>query len=400
MSPRPLPSRAALAALLMSALLLSACGKTGDAPPQRPPPEVNVVTLTAGEVTLTRELPGRTHAFLIAEVRPQVSGIVKQRLFDEGALVEAGQPLYQLDDATYRADYNSALANLARARATAHAARLQAERLTELLKTSAISKRDEEAAVAAAAQAAADVKAMQAAVAARKVQLDYARIVAPISGRIGKSTVTAGALVTANQPAALATVQQLDPIYVDLSQSASELLELRQALASGTMSGASDMPVRILLDDGSAYPHEGRLEFSEVSVDPGTGSFGLRVLVDNPEQMLLPGMYVRAVIGLGTRRNAVLVPQQGVARNPKGGTTAMVVNADGLVEARQVRVSQTVGDHWLVEEGLQAGDQVIVAGLQKIQPGIPVRVSEAPQGDADEAPVAHPDDVAADVTQQ
>lgn len=359
-----------------------------------------MVTLTADEVTLTRELPGRTHAFLIAEVRPQVSGIVKQRLFDEGALVEAGQPLYQLDDATYRADYNSALANLARARATAHAARLQADRMGALIKTSAVSRRDEEAAVAAAAQAEADVKAMQAAVAARKVQLDYARIVAPISGRIGKSTVTAGALVTANQPAALATVQQLDPIYVDLSQSASELLELRQALASGTLSGASDMPVRILLDDGSAYPHEGRLEFSEVSVDPGTGSFGLRVLVDNPDQMLLPGMYARAVIGLGTRQNAVLVPQQGVTRDPKGGATAMIVNADGLVEARQVRVSQTVGDRWLVEEGLHAGDQVIVAGLQKIQPGIPVRVSPAPQDGADQAPAAHPDDAAADVTQQ
>lgn len=397
---RSLPSRAALAALLPFVLLLSACGGAGDAPQQPPPPEVSVVTLTADEVTLTRELPGRTHAFLIAEVRPQVSGIVKQRLFDEGALVEAGQPLYQLDDATYRADYNSALANLARARATAHAARLQADRMGALIKTSAVSRRDEEAAVAAAAQAEADVKAMQAAVAARKVQLDYARIVAPISGRIGKSTVTAGALVTANQPAALATVQQLDPIYVDLSQSASELLELRQALASGTLSGASDMPVRILLDDGSAYPHEGRLEFSEVSVDPGTGSFGLRVLVDNPDQMLLPGMYARAVIGLGTRQNAVLVPQQGVTRDPKGGATAMIVNADGLVEARQVRVSQTVGDRWLVEEGLHAGDQVIVAGLQKIQPGIPVRVSPAPQDGADQAPAAHPDDAAADVTQQ
>lgn len=398
MSPRQLSSRASCAVLL-SALFLSACGGDGGAPPQAPPPEVTVATLTAAEVTLTRELPGRTRANLIAEVRPQVSGIVKRRLFEEGSLVEAGQPLYQIDDATYRAEYNSALANLARARATAHAARLQADRMTELIRTSAISARDEEAAAAAAAQADADVKAMQAAVAARKVQLDYARIVAPISGRIGRSTVTAGALVTANQPAALATVQQLDPIYVDLTQSASELLELRRAMATGTLDGARDTPVQILLDDGSAYSHPGNLEFSEVSVDPGTGSFGLRVLVDNPDELLLPGMYVRAVIGLGTRHDAILVPQQGVARDAKGATSAMVVDADGLVALRPVRVSQTVGDQWLVEEGLQAGDQVIIEGLQKVQPGIPVRVVQmAPASTA--APAAHPDDAATDVARQ
>lgn len=361
---------------LALAVALAACGGAAP-PPQQPVGAVTVVTLKSEAVTLTRELPGRTTAFLIAEVRPQVNGIVKRRLFTEGGLVRAGQPLYQLDDATYRADNNSTKANLARAQATLVSARLNARRTSELARIDAVSKQDDENATAALRQAEAEIKAAQAAVDGSSVVLNYARITSPISGRIGKSSVTQGALVTANQTAALATVQQLDPIYVDLTQSSSELLELRKGLAAGTLDSTEQMPVTILLEDGTPYSHEGKLAFSEVTVDPSTGSFALRVVVDNPDHVLLPGMYVRAVVGNGERRNAILVPQQGITRDPKGNATAMVVGKDGKVEVRQVKVNRTVGDKWLVDSGLAAGDKVIVEGLQKIQPGAPVQATEA-----------------------
>jgi membrane fusion protein (multidrug efflux system) len=338
---------------------------------------VTVVTLKQQPVTLTRELPGRSSAYLVAEVRPQVYGIVARRLFTEGGLVKAGEPLYQLDDATYRADDASARANLARAEATLLTAQLNARRSAELVKIDAVSKQDDENATAALRQAEADVKAAQAAAERTGVVLGYARITSPISGRIGKSTVTQGALVTANQAEPLATVQQLDPIYVDLTQSSAELLELRRALAAGTLKGASHLPVAILLEDGTRYEHDGKLAFSDVTVDPSTGSYALRVIVPNPERILLPGMYVRALVGNGVRRDALLVPQQGVTRDPKGNATAMVVGAGGKVELRPIRVSRTVGDQWLVEEGLAAGDKVIVEGLQKIRPGAPVQATEA-----------------------
>ena len=384
------PRRLVLLPLALS-IMLAACGGD-DAAQQPPPPEVTVVTLAPETTTLTRELPGRTTAFRIAEVRPQVSGIIERRLFTEGSMVREGEPLYQLDDATYQAALASAQAQLARAEATVEAARLRAARTTELARIDAVSRQDEENATAALRQAEADVKAARAAVQSAQVNVGFARITAPISGRIGRSSVTQGALVTANQPQPLATIQQLDPIYVDLTQSASELLELRKAVAAGTMERA-EMPVTILLEDGTEFPHQGTLAFSEVSVDPSTGSFAVRVVVDNPEQILMPGMYVNAIVGTGVRQGAILVPQQGIARDPKGNTSAMVVNDEGLVEVRPVRVSRTVGDKWLVEEGLSAGDRVIVEGLQKIQPGIPVQVAEgggataagagqAPAGDA------------------
>ena len=308
----------------------------------------------------------------------QVNGIVAKRLFTEGGMVKAGEPLYQLDDASYRAQANNARAQLARAEATANAARLSAKRITELAKVDAVSQQDLENAVAAQKQAEADVGAARASLDAANVTLGYARITAPISGRIGKSSVTQGALVSAGQANALATVQQLDPIYVDLTQSSAELLQLRRELAAGRLQDNQTLPVSILMEDGSTFEHKGTLEFSEVSVDPTTGSFGLRVKVDNPDGLLMPGMYVRAVIGGGVRSDVVLVPMQGIARDPKGDTTAMVVGKQGRSAPGQ---GQPHGRRQVVvEDGLKAGDKVIVEGLQKIGPGMPVKATE--KGDA------------------
>jgi len=378
------PSRLVFASLLTSVALM-ACSPQAAPPPgagSAGPAQVTVVTLAAQPVTLTRELPGRTNASLMAEVRPQVNGIVKRRLFTEGSSVKAGQALYQLDDAAYKADLASTQATLARAQATLNSARLNAARSAELAKINAVSRQDNENATAALLQAEADVKAAQAAIERNNIVLNYARITSPISGRIGKSSVTQGALVTANQPAALATVQQLDPIHVDLTQSSSELLQLRKELAAGTLTETRDVPVTILLEDGSQYQHPGKLAFSDVTVDPATGSYSLRVTVPNPNNILLPGMYVRAVVSNGKREDALLVPQQGIARDPKGNATALVVGKDNKVEPRQVQASRTIGDKWLVDGGLAAGDKVIVEGLQKIGPGMPVQATEAVPPDA------------------
>jgi membrane fusion protein (multidrug efflux system) len=363
---------------LLVAALLAACGKSAPPPPQAMPAmEVGVVTLRPQTVTLTRELPGRTSPYLVAEVRPQVGGIVKERLFTEGSLVKAGQPLYQLDDSIPRADQENVKAALARAQATLALARPKAARWAELAKTGVVSKQDNENMIASLRQAEADVVAAQAALDRGNVVLAHARITSPIGGRIGKSSVTAGALVTANQAEALATVQQLDPIYVDVTQSSAEWLELRKQVAAGRLEQGANLPVTILLEDGSRYQHPGRLTFSDVTVDPGTGSFLLRVVAPNPEHLLLPGMYVRAVVGSGVRQDALLVPQRGVSRDPKGNTAAMVVGEDGKVAVRPVVVARAIGDMWLVDDGLKAGDRVIVEGLQKIRPGVPVKAIEA-----------------------
>jgi len=371
-----LPPRRFRIGTTLFALVLSACSGSKAPPPTPAAVPVSVVTLKPQTVTLTRDLPGRTTPHLVAEVRPQVSGIVKRRLFTEGGLVTARQPLYQLEDATYQATYDSAKAALARAQASLVTAQLNFKRTSELVKIDAVSKQDYEDATAAARQAEADVMAAQAALQGSAVTLGYARITAPISGRIGKSSVTAGALVTANQAQPLATVQQLDPINVDVTAPSIEVVRLRRELAAGTIRGASALPVTILLEDGSRYEHDGKLAFSEVTVDPSTGSFALRVDVPNPDHLLLPGMYVRAIIAAGVRENALLVPQRGITRDPKGNTSAMVVGADGKVEQRAITVSQTVGDQWLVESGLAAGDKVIVEGLQKIRPGALVQAAE------------------------
>lgn len=385
--------RLAVVPLILS-VALAACSGGGE-PEQPPPPEVSVVTLAPQTVTLTRELPGRTNASVVAEVRPQVNGIIKERLFTEGSVVKAGQPLYQIEDSTHRAAVSSARAQLARAETARTNARALEQRIGELSGTRYVSAQENENAIAAARQAEAEVSAARAALEAANVTLGYARLTSPIDGRIGKSTVTVGALVTANQPQALATVQQLDPIYVDLTQSSSELLQLRRELEAGTLESGAELPVTILLEDGRPFGQQGTLAFSEVSVDPATGSFGLRVVVDNPDHVLMPGMYVRAEIGSGVRQNAILAPQRGVARDPKGNTSVMVVNAEGLVENRPVTVSRTVGDQWLVEEGLAAGDRVIVEGLQKIQPGIPVQTVDF-EGASAPAPAAQPAPAAAD----
>jgi len=373
----PAISRYRLVALSLAlSVALVACKGGGEPPQQGGPGQVTVVTLKPETVTLTRELAGRANGYQVAEVRPQVSGIVAKRLFTEGSVVKAGDPLYQLDDAAYRAQANSARAQLARAEASANAARLAARRSSELVKSRVISVQDDENAQAAWKQAEADVLAARASLDAANVTLGYARITAPISGQIGKSSVTQGALVSAGQAEPLATINQLDPIYIDVTQSSAELLQLRRELAAGRLEGASELPVDIVLEDGSTFAHKGKLEFSEVSVDPATGSYLMRVRVENPDQVLMPGMFVRAVLGSGVRPNALLVPMQGIARDPKGDTSAMVVDAEGKVAVRPIKVSRTVGDKWLVEDGLKAGDKVIVEGLQKIGPGMPVQATE------------------------
>lgn len=370
--------RAALPLTLIAVVLaVSACG--GSTPPaaaQLPPPEVTVVTLKSSDVTLSRELTGRVTPSLIAEVRPQVTGIVRQRLFTEGGSVRAGQALYQIDDTAFLADRNAAAAQVVRAQAALDTASLKAARSAELAKTQVISKQDNDNAQAALRQAQAELRAARAGVQGADVPLGFTRVSAPISGKIGRSAVTAGALVNAGQPAALATIQQLDPMYVDLTQSSAELLQLRREVAAGNLASTDEVPVDIVLEDGSRYAHAGRMSFAETTVDPTTGSFVVRVVVPNPDQLLLPGMYVRAVLANGVRRNALLVPQQGVSRDPKGQASAMVVDAEGKAALRPVKVSRTVGASWLVEDGLKPGDRVIVEGLQKIRPGAPVRAVE------------------------
>ncbi|WP_266157172.1 efflux RND transporter periplasmic adaptor subunit [Dyella silvatica] len=375
-----------LAGFVLSAAVLGGCKHQAEAAAEQAAAEVTVVTLKPQPVTIRRELPGRTTAYLIAEVRPQVNGIVKQRLFTEGALVQAGQPLYQIDDATYRAEYGSAKANLAKAQAALASTSLNAQRSAELVKTHVLSKQDNDNVHATWKQAEADVAAAQAALQSSSVVLGFARIVAPISGRIGKSNVTQGALVTANQANALATVQQIDPLYVDITQSSNEMLQLRRQLADGALKTTEDAPVKIMLEDGSSYAHEGRLQFAEVTVDPSTGSFSLRVVVPNPDGLLLPGMYVRAVLDKGVNPSGLLVPQQGITRDPKGDAVAMVIGKDNKAEQRKVHVSHTLGNQWLVQDGLAPGDQVIVEGLQKIQPGVPVHATEASVATASTAP--------------
>ncbi|MGH8253651.1 MAG: efflux RND transporter periplasmic adaptor subunit [Steroidobacteraceae bacterium] len=356
-------------------LALSGCGSSGQGQGGMPPQTVTVVTLKNSSVELQRELPGLVSARQVAEVRPQVGGIVKRVLFTEGGQVHAGQQLYELDDAVYRVAQRSADANRMSAETALDTARRSADRGTELVKAHMISVQDNDNLQTALHKAEADLATAQAAADSARINLDYAHISAPITGRIGKSAVTQGALVVANQPDALATVQKLDTVYVDLTQSSGEWLQLQQELAAGGK-GGNGSEVHIKLEDGSDYPLAGQLQFSDVTVQPGTGSFLLRVLVPNPKATLLPGMYVRANIVEGTLANALLAPQTGITRDPKGNATAMVVGKDNKVELRNVTASRAVGDQWLVTGGLSAGDRVIVEGLQKIQPGMPVQPAE------------------------
>jgi membrane fusion protein (multidrug efflux system) len=359
-----------LAAVALASAL-TACNR--GAPQQNAAPEVGVVSIRTEPVPLVTELSGRTQAFLVSEVRPQVGGVVKARLFTEGSSVRAGQPLYQIDPATYRASLDSAKAGLAQAQAVYAAAKLKADRYKELVAINAVSKQDNDDAQAAAQQAAANVQAQRAAVQQAQINLDYTRVAAPISGRIGKSSVTPGALVTANQAEALATVQNLDKIYVDVTQSTGDLLRLRRALDSGRVGESPSTSVTLVLEDGSVYAHTGTLQFADVSVDEGTGSVILRAVFPNPDRVLLPGMYVRARVNLGVVPNGVLAPQIAVGRDPSGKPTALVVGPGNKVELRTIETGRTVGDKWLVTAGLKPGERLIVDGLQKVQPGAVVK---------------------------
>jgi membrane fusion protein (multidrug efflux system) len=370
------PRRASLAGLV-AGLLLAACG--AQHPPERPPPTVGVVVIQPQPVTLTTELPGRTNPYEIAEVRPQVGGIIQARLFTEGSIVKAGQVLYLIEPAPYQAAYDQAQGQLANAEANLADTKLKADRLAGLVKLNSIAKQDADDAEAAYKQAQASVKQDQAAVEAARINLRWTRVTAPITGKIGISTVTKGALVTATQTTALTTIQRLDPIYVDVTQSAAQVIALRKQMEEGGLrtDSRAGAETHLTLDDGSTYPLPGGLQFTDITVDPTTDAVTLRAIFPNPSGLLLPGMFVRATVIEGTSPAALLVPQQGVSRDARGQATALLVDAKGVVELRHVQVGQTVGAKWLVTGGLSAGDKVIVEGLQSAQPGMHVRTAPA-----------------------
>jgi membrane fusion protein (multidrug efflux system) len=361
--------------VLVVGLITGGCGSR-QPPPEPAISEVAIVTVNPERVVLTTELPGRTSAYFVAEIRPQVNGIVQERLFSEGSDVKAGSVLYQIDPAPYQAAYNNAVAALARSEANLPPVRLKAERFKQLIGLKAISQQDFDNAEAALKQAEADIEYSKAAVESARINLAYTRITAPISGRIGKSYVTVGALATAHQGSAFATIQQIDPIYVDATQSSANLLQLKRNIATGRIKGTGPDRARVnlLLEDGTPYPVDGTLKFSEITVDPTTGSFILRMVFPNPQHILLPGMYIRAIVQEGEVDRAILAPQQGVSRDPKGNPVALIVNGSGKVEQRMITVDRAIDDKWLVNEGLNPGDRLIVEGSQKVRPGASVKV--------------------------
>jgi membrane fusion protein (multidrug efflux system) len=368
-----------LAAALALAVAAAGCGGGKPAAPAvPPPPEVGVLTLTPAHASLATQLPGRTAAYRVAEVRPQVGGIVQKRLFTEGAEVAAGAPLYQIDPATYRAAGNGARAALAAADAQATNARLLAERAESLIATKMISQQDHDNALAARRRADAEVAVAKAALESAQINLAYTTIRSPIAGRTGRSVVTEGALVKAVQDDALTTVQQLDPIYVDVTQSSAELLRLQRDLAAGRLRAeGGQAKVTLTLEDGTPYSQEGRLQFAESLVDRGTGSVLLRAVFPNPHRELLPGMFVRAKVAQATTDDALLLPQAGVTRNARGDAVVLLVDDAGLVSERVIHTSRVIDNQWYVTDGLKAGDRVIVEGLQKAKPGMTVRVAPA-----------------------
>lgn len=367
------PHTSLTVAALAAALLLAACQKTPSTPAAagapRAPAEVGVVTVATGDAPLTLALPGRLSASAVAEIRPQVSGVVQRRLFTEGSRVAAGQALYQLDDAAFVAERNRAAAALTKAEAQVAAARVKAERDAELLRAEAVSRQVADDSAAALRQAEADVAVARAALEAAQVQLARTRITAPIGGHVELSAVSAGALVTAQQATPLTTVQQLDPMHVDIVQSSAELLALRRQFAAD---GAAKPTLQIVLEDGSVHPQPATLATSGVTVNAGTGAVTLRATVPNPQRSLLPGMVVTARLVAGVERGAVLVPQQGVSRNATGGATALVVGAENKAELRRLQLGRAVGNQWIVLDGLKPGDRLIVEGLQRVRPGQPV----------------------------
>ena len=356
------------------ALILAGCGGSQQQAPAAGPPEVSVVTATEQPVTLSSELPGRTSAYETSEVRPQVNGLIQARLFQEGDFVRAGQPLYRIDPAPYEAQVASARAALARARAAIASTQALARRYGELAKINAISRQEAENAQTGAQQTRADVAAQQAALRNAQIDLTRTTVRAPISGRIGRSTFTTGALVTAGQTDALTTIQRLNPIYVDIQQSSAEVLNLRQQIMSGELArGGGAARVRLKLENGSTYPAEGQLKFTDVSVDPNTGSQVVRAVFPNSNGLLLPGMYVRAELVEGTKSNGLTVPIRAVSRDERGNPTVIVVGQDGKLQSRQITAPRTVGQTWLVTGGLRPGEKVVVEGAQNLQPGTPVK---------------------------
>ena len=364
----------AVFAALICGLSLTACNRQPQA--SAPPvPEVATVTVARQQVLLTTALPGRTSPYRIAEIRPQVNGLIQKRLFTEGSDVQAGQELYQIDPAPFQAALDNSKAALGRAEANLPAIQSRVDRYKEALADKAVSQQDFDDASAALKQAQADVQYYKATLETARINLNYAHVVSPISGRIGTSTVTDGAIVTAYQPIALASIQQLDPIYVDVPQSTTELLRLQRRLEEGrlTRNGTNVNQVQLILGDGTKYPLEGTLQFRDISVDPTTASVILRMVFPNPNGILLPGMFVRAVVKEGVSDQAILVPQQAVSRDPKGNPVALIVDADGKVEQRMLTVDRTIGDQWLVSSGLAPGDKVIAEGMQKVRRGAAVK---------------------------
>jgi len=359
-------------------LTVTGCRKHGEGtgPPQGGVPEVAVFTVHPERVVITTELAGRPSAFLVAEIRPQVNGLILKRAFEEGSDVQTGDLLYEIDPAPYQAAYNQAKAAVAMAEAQLPALRAREKRFKELVASHAVGQQDYDDTLAAVRQMEAQLEASKAAMEIAKINLSYTPIKAPISGRIGRSRVTEGALVTAYQPVALATIQQLDPIYVDVPQSTTELLRLQRRLDDGRLNhdGTNQNKVKLILEDGTPYHSEGTLQFQDVTVDPTTGSVILRIVFPNPQGVLLPGMFVRAVITEGVNEQAILVPQQGISRNPKGDPVALIVDAEDKVQQRMLTLDRAIGDKWLVSSGLNPGDRVIVEGVQKARPGASVKV--------------------------
>lgn len=364
------------------ALIIAGCGESQQqAAAPAGPPQVSVVTVSEQPVTLSSELPGRTSAYETSDVRPQVSGLVLKRLFQEGDVVRAGQPLYRIDPAPYQAQVASARAALTRARAAIASTQALSRRYGELVKINAISRQEAENAQTGAQQAQADVSAQQAALRNAQIDLTRTTIRAPISGRIGRSTYTAGALVTAGQAEALTTIQRLDPMYVDIQQSSADVLNLRQQIMSGDLSrGGGAAKVRLKLENGSTYPVEGTLKFTDVTVDPTTGSQVVRAVFPNAQGLLLPGMYARAELIEGTKSNGLMVPIRAVARDERGNPTTMVVGSDGKLQVRQITAPRTIGQNWLVTQGLRAGDKVVVEGGQSLRPGTTVKAVSMQRG--------------------
>lgn len=363
---------------MLLAATAAACGKT-QAPPPPGKPVVDVVTLHSQSVTFSTTLPGRVTPFRIAEVRPQVSGIVQKRLFLEGGTVRRGQQLYQIDPGPYEAALASAKASLAKAEAAVVSNTAIANRYQRLANAAAVSRQDLDTAVASLKQSEADVAAAKASIETARINVAYTRLYAPISGRSGRSSVTEGALVTADQANPLVVVTQLDPVYVDVVQPAATILRLKREAAAGQIARAStnNLPVSLLLEDGSRYNIAGKLQFSEVTVDQSTGSVTMRAIFPNPQGLLLPGMFVQAVVEEGVRQNGILAPQRGITRNPQGQATALIVGPDGKVQQRTLVTDRAIGDNWLVLSGLKDGDRVIVSGIMKARPGATVTPQEA-----------------------